>query len=82
MNNKYLKFFLVCFITIGIIIKSIESSKCIKPCLLTLDCVDDTQCLICFCPVEFKCPEIKNCNANCGLSIEVINGKQCQKCRC
>jgi len=82
MNYKFLKYLIIFLITIGIIIKSIESSKCIRPCLLTLDCIDNTECLQCFCPVEYKCPEIRNCNANCGLSIEIVNNKECQRCRC
>ena len=59
-----------------------NATKCISPCFLRLECSDDTDCITCFCPIEFKCPVIQDCNASCGISIGIINNKLCQKCRC
>ncbi len=64
------------------LIKQSNSSLCVKPCFLTLNCLNNTDCLSCFCPVDFKCPDTKNCSANCGIKIGIINGKICQTYRC
>lgn len=60
----------------------LNAFKCVPPCMVTIECTNDTECLKCFCPTEFVCPQVNNCNANCGISIEKLNNKSCPKCKC